>query len=74
MERRNVETLSERQRSILKVVVAEHVVTAQPVGSDVVARKLNLGVSPATVRNEMAELRGAGLPLPPAHFGGSAAF
>ncbi|MHB1007226.1 MAG: heat-inducible transcriptional repressor HrcA [Chloroflexota bacterium] len=60
MERQSVEQLSERQRSILKIVVAEHVVTAQPVGSDAVARKLNLGVSPATVRNEMAELEERG--------------
>ena len=52
--------LSERQRSILKVVVAEHVATAQPVSSDVVARKLLLTVSAATIRNEMATLEDLG--------------
>lgn len=52
--------LSERQRSILKVVVAEHVATAQPVSSDVVGRKLPLAVSTATIRNEMATLEELG--------------
>ncbi|MDA8217722.1 MAG: heat-inducible transcriptional repressor HrcA [Dehalococcoidales bacterium] len=52
--------LSERQCSILKVIVAEHVTSAQPVGSDGVARKLQFAISPATVRNEMAELEESG--------------
>ncbi|MHB1132634.1 MAG: heat-inducible transcriptional repressor HrcA [Chloroflexota bacterium] len=52
--------LTERQHSILKVVVAEHVSTAQPVSSEAVARKLSLGLSAATIRNEMAELEELG--------------
>lgn len=48
--------LSHRKEHILKVVVAEYVSTAQPVGSASVARRGEIGVSPATVRNEMAEM------------------
>lgn len=55
-----MEQLSERQRSILKVLIAEHVATAQPVSSEAIARKLNLSVSSATIRNEMAELEERG--------------
>lgn len=55
-----MEELSERQRNILKVLIAEHVATAQPVGSEAVARKLALPVSTATIRNEMAELEERG--------------
>lgn len=55
-----MQELTERQRKILKAVVAAHVATAQPVGSESVARYLSLSVSPATIRNEMAELEEAG--------------
>lgn len=48
--------LSPRKEYILKVVVAEHVATAQPVGSASVAKRREIGVSSATVRNEMAEM------------------
>lgn len=48
--------LDERKAAILEAVVAEYVETAQPVGSAHVARAQELGVSPATVRNEMAVL------------------
>lgn len=52
--------LSERRRGILKQIVEEYVVTAQPVGSEAVARQQRPPVSPATVRNEMAVLEGVG--------------
>jgi len=55
-----MQQLSERQRSILKAVVVEHVATAQPVSSETVAHKLPMAVSPATIRNDMAELEEAG--------------
>ncbi len=55
-----MQQLTERQQKILKVVVAEHVATAQPVSSEAVAKKLHLAVSPATIRNEMAELEEGG--------------
>src|SRR5690606_13680532 len=48
--------LSPRQIQILKIVVEEYIHTAQPVGSEMLDRKYNLGVSPATIRNEMVQL------------------
>lgn len=46
--------LSERKQQILKVVVEDYVHTAEPVGSKAIAAKM--GVSSATVRNELADL------------------
>jgi heat-inducible transcriptional repressor len=48
--------LDDRKAAILRAVVQEYIQTAQPVGSAHLARAHNLGVSPATVRNEMAAL------------------
>ncbi|HKM39415.1 MAG TPA: heat-inducible transcriptional repressor HrcA [bacterium] len=52
--------LTERQREVLKAIVAEYVNTAEPVGSRTLARRHNLGVSTATIRNEMADLEEMG--------------
>lgn len=51
-----MEGLSSRQTELLKVIINEYLETADPVGSLVLERKYNLGVSPATIRNEMALL------------------
>ncbi len=48
--------LSERQIHILKSVIEEYINTALPVGSETLDKKYNLGVSPATIRNEMVRL------------------
>lgn len=48
--------LTDRQVKILRHIIEEYIETAQPVGSLLLERKFNLGVSPATLRNEMAEL------------------
>lgn len=48
--------LSQRQINIIKAVVEEYSETAEPVGSDTIDKKYNLGVSPATIRNEMVRL------------------
>lgn len=48
--------LNPRQIQIIKSVVEEYIESAEPVGSDVLEKKYNLGVSPATIRNEMVEL------------------
>jgi transcriptional regulator of heat shock response len=48
--------LDERQGEILRAVVREYVRVARPVGSEALARKYRIGVSPATIRNEFAEL------------------
>ncbi|MGI5826013.1 MAG: HrcA family transcriptional regulator [Patescibacteria group bacterium] len=48
--------LDERQTKILKAIVEEYINTALPVGSNTIEKKYNLGVSPATIRNEMVKL------------------
>src|SRR5258707_4568168 len=50
-----------RRERILRHVVQEYVALAQPVPSDLIARKYEAELSPATVRNEMAALEEAGL-------------
>ncbi len=52
--------LTQRQLQILKSIVEEYIETAEPVGSDKLDKKYNLGVSPATIRNEMVKLTQAG--------------
>lgn len=52
--------LSTRQETVLRIIVGEYVSTASPVGSAAIVRKYDLGVSPATVRNDMADLEETG--------------
>jgi heat-inducible transcriptional repressor len=54
------EELTQRQREILKIVVKDYIQTARPVGSHYLARHYNLGLSPATVRNTLADLEKKG--------------
>lgn len=51
-----MEELTPRQIEILKAIIKEYTATGEPVGSEVLEKKYRLGVSPATIRNEMAEL------------------
>jgi heat-inducible transcriptional repressor len=53
--------LSERDKSILGAVIQEYVSTGEPVGSRILSRKYMPTLSPATVRNVMADLEEAGL-------------
>ncbi len=48
--------LTARQVQILRSIIEEYIETAEPVGSETLDRKYNLGVSPATIRNEMVYL------------------
>jgi heat-inducible transcriptional repressor len=57
--------LDERKASILRAVVEEYIQTAQPVGSRHVAEDSSVAVSPATVRNEMAQLEAEGYLVQP---------
>jgi heat-inducible transcriptional repressor len=52
--------LTERQRMILRLIVREYVATGRPVGSKTLVAGSSIGVSPATIRNEMATLEEAG--------------
>lgn len=53
--------IDERKQRVLEAIIKDYVATAEPVGSRTIARKYNLGVSPATIRNEMADLEEMGL-------------
>jgi len=55
-----MEVITERQISILKAIVEEYIETAVPVSSEVIEKKYRLGVSPATIRNEMVKLTKVG--------------
>ncbi len=57
--------LDERKAYILATVVYEYVATAEPVASQTLTHKYNLGISSATVRNEMAELEAEGYLVQP---------
>jgi heat-inducible transcriptional repressor len=52
---------SNRRLEILRAIVDEYVATQEPVGSKAIADKSSLGISPATIRNEMAVLEEEGL-------------
>lgn len=48
--------LTARQVQILRAIIEEFINTAEPVGSDTIDKKFSIGVSPATIRNEMVYL------------------
>jgi len=52
--------LTDRQKALLKAIIEEYIESAEPVGSEIIERKYDLGVSPATIRIEMVKLTEAG--------------
>ncbi|KKQ42616.1 MAG: Heat-inducible transcription repressor hrcA [Microgenomates group bacterium GW2011_GWC1_37_8] len=50
------DALTARQTQILKTIIDEYIELAEPVGSESLDKRYNLGVSPATIRNEMFSL------------------
>jgi len=52
---------TQRRLKILRAIVDEYIATQEPVGSKSIADKSSLGLSPATIRNEMAVLEDEGL-------------
>lgn len=52
--------LDERKQRILRAIVDDYISTAEPIGSRTIAKKYSLGISPATIRNEMADLETMG--------------
>ncbi|MCI1750751.1 MAG: heat-inducible transcriptional repressor HrcA [Megasphaera cerevisiae] len=48
--------LDERKQKILQAIIQDYIISAEPVGSRTIARKYDLGVSAATIRNEMFDL------------------
>ncbi len=49
-----------RKLQILQAIIEDYVISGEPVGSRTIAKKYDLGVSPATIRNEMADLEDMG--------------
>lgn len=52
--------LSERKLKILQAIIADFIRTAEPVGSRTLSKNYELGISPATIRNEMSDLEELG--------------
>lgn len=50
----------DRKLQILQAIIQDYISTGEPVGSRTIAKKYNLGVSSATIRNEMADLEDMG--------------
>ena len=56
-----MQELTDRQKKLLILIVRDYIDTAQPVGSQRLVEQYNLGMSSATIRNEMAALTEMGL-------------
>ena len=59
-QNRVMELLGERDTWVLKTVVAQYIITGEPVGSRTVAKTSGLNLSPATIRNLMLDLEERG--------------
>ncbi len=57
--------LNDRKIKILEAIINDYVATAEPIGSRTIAKKYNLGISSATIRNEMSDLEELGLIVQP---------
>ncbi|HYQ74016.1 heat-inducible transcriptional repressor HrcA [Cellulomonas sp.] len=55
----------DRRLDVLRAIVEDYVATREPVGSRALVERHSLGVSPATIRNDMAALEDAGLIVQP---------
>lgn len=63
--RRKVMNWEERKFRILQAIIQDYIKTAEPVGSRTLEKKYDLGVSSATIRNEMSDLEDMGLLIKP---------
>ena len=57
--------MTERDRKVLQAIIMNYIQTAQPVGSRIVSKKSKMGLSPATIRNVMADLEEIGFLVQP---------
>jgi len=60
-----INELSERSREIFRHIVEAYIANGEPIGSRTLSRRLNSALSPATIRNVMADLEEAGLLFAP---------
>ena len=54
------QTLTDRDREVLEAIITDYIQTAEPVGSRTVSKKSEIALSPATIRNVMADLEEMG--------------
>lgn len=54
------ESLSDREKKILKVLIDHYISTADPVGSQTISKKYDIGLSPASIRNILKDLEEMG--------------
>ena len=52
--------LNERKLRILQAIISDFIYSAEPVGSRTLSKKYDMGISPATIRNEMSDLEDMG--------------
>ena len=57
--------LNERARNLLKAMIERYIMDGQPIGSRTLSKEAGLELSPATIRNVMADLEGLGLIVSP---------
>jgi heat-inducible transcriptional repressor len=57
--------LNERKLKILQAIINDYIATAEPISSRSIAKKYNIGLSSATIRNEMSDLEELGLIIQP---------
>ena len=57
--------LNDRKIKILEAIINDYIQTAEPIGSRTIAKKYGLGVSSATIRNEMSDLEDMGFIIQP---------
>ncbi len=65
MDHTGILSLSQRSREVFRHIVDSFVETGEPIGSRTLSRRMGQGLSPATVRNVMADLEEAGLLFAP---------
>ncbi len=57
--------MDNRKQKILQAIVKDYIFYGEPIGSRTIARKFDLGLSPATIRNEMSDLEEMGYLIQP---------
>lgn len=57
--------LDDRKLQVLHAIIQSYIMTAEPIGSRTISKKFDLGVSSATIRNEMSDLEELGYLLQP---------
>ncbi|WP_228370410.1 HTH domain-containing protein [Gottschalkia acidurici] len=58
-------TLDDRKLQVLHAIIQSYITSAEPIGSRTISKKFDLGVSSATIRNEMSDLEELGYLVQP---------